>query len=281
MTAASATRVGPTDDKRRENAMTAVPSTTGHRGALAQGMTLAWRSLVPLRNEPGRLVQFLLQPVFMVVVFVLMFGAMSGDTEHAARFLLPGVLVQVALISTNATGMNLAEDIVNGVFDRFRSMPIARSAPLVGRVTADALTTAVTIAVALLAGIAAGFRITASPLGTLAGLALLLLFTLALSWVSAWLGLKAKSVASMQGVATAVLLPLTFGSSAFIPPANLPGVLRWWSSVNPVSHLADAVRALLTGAPVGPHVWVTLAWAAAVTACFVPLAVRAYTRRIR
>ncbi|GAB3889128.1 hypothetical protein GCM10027612_30930 [Microbispora bryophytorum subsp. camponoti] len=163
MTAASATRVGPTDDKRRENAMTAVPSTTGHRGALAQGMTLAWRSLVPLRNEPGRLIQFLLQPVFMVVVFVLMFGAMSGDTEQAARFLLPGVLVQVALISTNATGMNLAEDIVNGVFDRFRSMPIARSAPLVGRVTADALTTAVTIAVALLAGIAAGFRITASP----------------------------------------------------------------------------------------------------------------------
>ncbi len=280
MTVAPTTRVRPADD-RGENAMTATPFTTGRRGALAQGMTLAWRSLVPLRNELGRLIQFLLQPVFMIVVFVLMFGAMSGDPDHAARYLVPGVLTQVTLISTNTTGMNLAEDIVKGVFDRFRSMPIARSAPLIGRVAADALMTTVTIAVSLLAGIAAGFRITAAPLEALAGVALLLLFALALSWVSAWLGLKAKSVASMQGMATVILLPLTFGSSAFIPPANLPAALRWWSSINPISHLADAVRALLLGTPVGPHVWVTLAWAAAVTACFAPLAVRAYARRIR
>ncbi|GAA4595235.1 ABC transporter permease [Planotetraspora phitsanulokensis] len=251
------------------------------RNTFAQGMTLTWRSLVPLRNQPGELIQLLLQPIFMIVIFVVVFGAMSGDQGGAVQRLLPGVLTQVALTQTITTGMRLAEDIGNGVFDRFRSMPIARSAPLMGRILADTATMTLTIAVALLVGAAVGFRIRTSPLEALGGVALLLTFTLSLGWVSAWLGLRARSAASMQGMATAVLLPLTFGSTALIPAANLPGVLRWWANLNPVSHLADSLRALLTGGPVGAHVWITLGWCTAIAACFVPLAVRTYARRIR
>jgi oleandomycin transport system permease protein len=251
------------------------------RDTFAQGMTLTWRSLVPLRNQPGELIQLLLQPIFMIVIFVVVFGAMSGDRSGAVQHLLPGVLTQVALTQTITTGLRLAEDIGNGVFDRFRSMPIARSAPLMGRILADTATMTLTVAVALLVGAVVGFRIRTSALEALGGVALLLVFTLALGWVSAWLGLRAKSAASMQGMATAVLLPLTFGSTALIPAANMPGVLQWWAALNPVSHLADSLRALFTGGPVGAHVWVTLGWAAGIAACFVPLAVRAYSRRIR
>lgn len=131
--------------------------------------------------------------------------------------MLPGVLVQVSLMATISTGMNLATDIGNGVFDRFRTMPIARSAPLTGRVLADLLTLLITVAMSLAVGYAVGFRVTTDPLSALAGIGLVLVMALALSWGSAWIGLVAKSVTSMQGMATAVLLPLTFGSSAFVP----------------------------------------------------------------
>jgi ABC transporter DrrB family efflux protein len=250
--------------------------------ALSQGLTLAWRSLIPLKNNPGQLAGLLLQPVFMIIVFVYLFGgAAGGDRAGAVAYMLPGVLVQVSLMATISTGMNLATDIGNGVFDRFRTLPIARSAPLAGRVTADLLTLLLTIAMSLVVGYAAGFRITTGPLSTLAGIGLVLLLAMALSWGSAWLGLVAKSVTSMQGIATAVLLPLTFGSSAFVPATDMPGWLTWWMGVNPVSHLAGALRGLMGGGLRPADVWITLGWTAALLALFFPLALRAYNRRVR
>ncbi|GAA3216592.1 ABC transporter permease [Nonomuraea helvata] len=250
--------------------------------ALSQGLTLAWRSLIPLRNSPGQLLSMLFQPVFMIVIFVYLFGgAAGGDRAGAVAYMLPGVLVQVALMSTITTGMNLATDIGNGVFDRFRTMPIARSAPLAGRIMADLLTLLITIAMSMLVGYAVGFRVTTDPFSALAGLGLVLLLAMALSWGSAWIGLVAKSVTSMQGISTAVLLPLTFGSSAFVPATDMPGWLTWWMSVNPVSHLAGALRGFLTGGLHGSDLWITLGWTAALLALFVPLALRAYNRRVR
>ncbi|MEU1387150.1 MULTISPECIES: ABC transporter permease [unclassified Nonomuraea] len=250
--------------------------------ALSQGLTLAWRSLIPLRNNPGQLAGLLLQPVFMIVIFVYLFGgAAGGDRAGAVSYMLPGVLVQVALMATITTGMNLATDIGNGVFDRFRTMPIARSAPLAGRIMADLLTLLITIAMSLAVGYAVGFRVRTDPLSALAGIGLVLLMVTALSWGSAWIGLVAKSVASMQGIATAVLLPLTFGSSAFIPATGLPGWLTWWMGVNPVSHLAGALRGLLVGGLAASDVWITLGWAAALLALFAPFALRAYNRKVR
>lgn len=249
--------------------------------ALSQSLTLAWRSLIPLRNSPGQFAGMLLQPVFMIVIFVYLFGGSGGDRSGAVAYMLPGVLVQVALMSTITTGMNLATDIGNGVFDRFRTMPIARSAPLAGRVMADLLTLVITVAMSLLVGYAVGFRVTTSPFAALAGVGLVLLLSMALSWGSAWLGLVAKSVTSMQGMATAVLLPLTFGSSAFVPATDMPGWLTWWMGVNPVSHLAGSLRGLLGGGLRVSDVWITLGWTAALFALFAPLALRAYNRRVR
>ncbi|MEU7853820.1 ABC transporter permease [Nonomuraea sp. NPDC049141] len=250
--------------------------------AISQSLTLAWRSLIPLKNSPGQLIGMLLQPVFMIVVFVYLFGgAAGGDRDGAVLYMLPGVLVQVALMATIGTGMNLATDIGNGVFDRFRTMPIARSAPLAGRVLADLLTLLVTITMSLIVGYAVGFRVRTDPLSTLAGVGLVLLFAMALSWGSAWIGLIAKSVTSMQGISTAVLLPLTLGSSAFIPATDLPGWLTWWMGVNPVSHLAGAIRGLLVGGLRGADLWITFGWTAALLAVFTPLALRAYNRRVR
>ncbi|MEU6784353.1 ABC transporter permease [Nonomuraea angiospora] len=250
--------------------------------ALSQGLTLAWRSLIPLKNHPGQLFGLLFQPVFMIVIFVYLFGgAAGGDRAGAVAYMLPGVLVQVALMSTITTGMNLATDIGNGVFDRFRTMPIARSAPLAGRILADLLTLLITIVMSMVVGYAVGFRVTTGPLSALAGLGLVLLLAMALSWGSAWIGLVAKSVTSMQGMATAVLLPLTFGSSAFVPATDMPGWLSWWMGVNPVSHLAGALRGLLTGGSHASDVWITLGWTAGLLALFAPLALRAYNRRVR
>ncbi|MGP3918336.1 ABC transporter permease [Nonomuraea sp. 10N515B] len=250
--------------------------------ALSQGLTLAWRSLIPLKNNPGQLAGLLFQPVFMIVIFVYLFGgAAGGDRASAVAYMLPGVLVQVALMSTIATGMNLAGDIGNGVFDRFRTMPIARPAPLAGRILADLCTLVITIAMSLAVGYAVGFRVTTDPLSALAGIGLVLLLAMALSWGSAWIGLVAKSVTSMQQMATAVLLPLTFGSSAFIPATDLPGWLTWWMGVNPVSHLAGALRGLMVGGLHASDVWLTFGWTAALFVVFAPLALRAYNRRVR
>ncbi|MER6942389.1 ABC transporter permease [Nonomuraea sp. NPDC000554] len=250
--------------------------------AISQGLTLAWRSLVPLKNSPGQLAAMLFQPVFMIVIFVYLFGgAAGGNRDEAVLYMLPGVLTQVALMATIGTGMNLATDIGNGVFDRFRTMPIARSAPLAGRVLADMLTLLITMTMSMLVGYAVGFRVQTDPLSALAGIGLVLLLAMALSWGSAWIGLVAKSVTSMQGISTAVLLPLTFGSSAFIPATDLPGWLTWWMGVNPVSHLAGALRGLMVGGLHASDVWITLGWTAALFVFFVPLALRAYTRRVR
>lgn len=250
--------------------------------AVSQGLTLAWRSLVPLKNSPGQLVGMLIQPVFMIVVFVYLFGgAASGNRDEAVLYMLPGVLVQVSLMATIGTGLNLATDIGNGVFDRFRTMPIARSAPLVGRILADLFTMLITITMSVLVGYAVGFRVQTGPLSALAGLGVVLLFTAALSWASAWIGLVAKNVTAMQGMSTAVLLPLTLGSSAFIPSTNMPGWLQWWMGVNPVSHLAGALRGFMVGNLHASDVWISLGGAAVLFAVFVPLALRAYTRRVR
>ncbi|NUP03995.1 MAG: ABC transporter permease [Nonomuraea sp.] len=250
--------------------------------ALSQGLTLAWRSLIPLKNSPGQLAGLLFQPVFMIVVFVYLFGgAAGGDRAGAVAYMLPGVLVQVALMATITTGMNLATDIGNGVFDRFRTMPIARSAPLAGRIMADLLTLVITIAMSMAVGYVVGFRVRTDPLSALAGIGLVLLMAMALSWGSAWIGLVAKSVTSMQGLATAVLLPLTFGSSAFVPATDMPGWLSWWMGVNPVSHLAGALRGLMAGGLEAADVWITLCWAAALLALFAPMALRSYTRKVR
>lgn len=252
-----------------------------HSSALQQSLTLAWRNVVKIRRQPEALMDVSLQPIIFTVLFVFVFGgAIAGDWHDYLTYLVPGILVQTLMFATGGIGVALNNDISKGVFDRFRSLPIARSAPLVGAVFADVVRY-VTASVVLLAFAAAlGFRTTqgvpAAVLAVLVGIG----FAMCLSWVFVWIGLKVRSAGAVQGVGFLATFPLTFGSTALVQADTLPGWLQAFTKNNPVTHLIDAVRGLLLGGPVAePLAW-TAGWGALLLVVFVPLAMRAYRRRV-
>ena len=215
------------------------------RQTAANALTLAWRSLAQLRHSPEKLLDVVLMPVVFLVLFLYVFGgAITGSTHGYLELLLPGLFAQMAVFATMSLGTALAEDIHKGVFDRFRSLPIARSTPLIGAVLGD---TARFIAVMVMLtgfGTALGFRFHTGPLQILAAYGLAYVFYLAFCWVSVLIGLIAPSPQSVQGFAFIYTMPLTFGSSVLMPNVSSePGWLQAWVKVNPVTDLADAVRA--------------------------------------
>jgi oleandomycin transport system permease protein len=178
-------------------------------------------------------------------------------------------------------GIALCEDIHKGVFDRFRSLPISRSAPLVGAVLGDTVRFAVVMSVLTGFGSLLGFRFHTGVLPVLAAFALAYVFYLAVCWLSVLIGLVAPSPETVQGIAFIFIMPLVFGSSILMPSTeNLPGWLQAWVKVNPVTHLADAVRGLTVGGPVASHAMYALAWAAGIVVVAFPLAMRMYRRRV-
>ncbi|WP_020578023.1 ABC transporter permease [Actinopolymorpha alba] len=248
--------------------------------ALRHGLTLTWRSLLKIRRNPEALIDVTLQPIIFVVLFVFIFGgAISGDWRSYLQFVLPGLMVQTIVFSTMGTGIALNTDIDKGVFDRFRSLPIARSGPLVGAVLGDLVRYALSLAVLLGFGAVLGFDFTGGFLGALAGCALVMGFALALCWAWVWLGVTMKKPQGVQGVGILLMFPLTFGSNVFVQAGTLPGWLQAFVSVNPVTYLVDATRGLILGGPVAQPVLSSLAWMAGLLVAFVPLALRAYRRR--
>ncbi|TDC80436.1 ABC transporter permease [Streptomyces hainanensis] len=246
---------------------------------LAHSATLAWRSLVKMVRTPEQLVDVTMQPVIFVVMFVyLLGGAISGSTSEYLTFLLPAIMVQTVVFATVPTGVNLNTDIRKGVFDRFRSLPIARSAPLLGAVLGDMVRFVVCVVVLLGFGYALGFRIGTDPLSAFAACLLMMLFAFSLIWVSVLLGLTAREPGSVQGIMFLAMFPLTFGTNMISPTGTMPGWLQWWVEVNPVTDVMAAARGLLTSGPVAGPVISTLLWSAGLFAVFFPLAVRAYRR---
>jgi oleandomycin transport system permease protein len=246
-----------------------------------QTMTLAWRSLVQIKHNPAELLDLSIQPVMFVLLFTYVFGgAISGSTGDYLTFALPGIIVQNALFASVTTGVGLNTDLTKGVFDRLRSLPIARSAPLAGRIVADTTKQAWSIALILTLGFVMGFRVDNGPYGVLGAFALLLVFSLAASWIAVLVGLLASDPEKVQIFAFVVIFPLTFTSNAFVPTDTMPGWLQAWVDVNPVTILADAVRGLLTGDASASLVGKSLLWAAAIAAVFAPLAVRQFKRRV-
>ncbi|MGH3447162.1 MAG: ABC transporter permease, partial [Nocardioidaceae bacterium] len=178
-----------------------------------------------------------------------------------------------------AIGQNLNQDIEKGVFDRFRSLPIARSAPLVGIVLADFVRYLVLFAITLGFGMLLGFSVQTDPLSVLAALGISMAFGLCFSWVSVFVGMKARTSGAVQGIMFLLVLPLSFASSTFVAPSTMPGWLESFVNVNPITHLVDTVRGLMVGGPVAtPLLW-TLLWMGILLVVFVPLALRAYKRR--
>ncbi|MEV4313953.1 ABC transporter permease [Actinocrispum sp. NPDC049592] len=239
---------------------------------------LCGRGVRRIRRNPAYLVDVTVQPVLFLVMFVYLFGgAIAGDRGTYLRDLVPGLMVPTAVLASIAVGAGLSTDVTTGVFDRFRSMPIPRSAPLTGAVLADVVRYLIAFVVLLTAGVLMGFRVRTGPLEVLAAAGLLVLAGLCFCWVSVYIGMVARRAASVQGVAVAVFMPFVFGSNVFVAGDTMPGWLRSWSAINPVSLLADVERGLLNGGT-GPLA-AALAWLAGVGLVFFPLAMRAYRRR--
>ncbi|GIE75215.1 transport permease protein [Actinoplanes philippinensis] len=253
---------------------TLAPPLARHSAALAK------RSLIKTMRTPEALIDVTIQPVIFLLLFTYLFGgAITGDRHTYLQFLLPGMLAQSLAMGGVALGQNLNADIEKGVFDRFRSLPISRAAPLVGAVLADVVRYLSVCVVLLLFGSIMGFRVETGFLPAVAAVALSIGFGLCFCWISVWVGMMVRTSGAVQGVMFLLVLPLTFGSPVFVATDTLPGWLQAFVSVNPITPLVKTIRGLLIGGPVAGPLTTTLMFMAGLLVIFVPLALRAYSRR--
>ncbi len=251
----------------------------GVRATLGDIAGVTGRNLRRIVRTPRLLVLASIQPVMFVLLFRYVFGgAIQTPGLDYVEYLLPGVFVQTALFGGASTSVGLADDLRSGIIERFRSLPMARSAVLAGRTLADLVRNVVVLALMLAVGVAVGFRFQGGVGANLAGLGLVLAFGYAFSWVFALIGLLVGDPESAQVAGFLPLFPLVFASSAFVPVASMPGWLQAFATVQPVSITVDAVRALVTGTPLGDAGWQCLLWTAVILVVFSALGVRAYRR---
>ncbi|MBV1850031.1 ABC transporter permease [Catellatospora tritici] len=269
---------------RRLTAADIAARTTSHnsvRQTLGQTMSMAWRATKKMRRNPEQFFDVTVQPLLFTAMFAyLLGGGMAGSVQAYLPLVIPGILAQTALTACMATGVQLREDMEKGVFDRFKSLPMARIAPLAGPMIADLLRYAIASTLTFLTGIAMGYR----PGGGVAGVVLAILLTMvagwSLAWVFTWVGTLARSAQSVQGISMMIMFPLTFMSNALVPVETLPGWLAAFVKVNPVSYVVTATRDLANDGQITGHVGWALVSCAAVIAIFAPLSVRGYKRHL-
>jgi ABC-2 type transport system permease protein len=215
-----------------------------------------------------------------MLLFRYVFGGAidTGGTSYV-NFLVPGILIQTVAFGSTFTAVGVATDLTRGIIDRFRSLPMMSSAVLVGHTVADLVRNTISSIVMILVGLAVGFRPQASVTDWLLVLAIVLLFTLAMSWLSAIMGLLAKSVEAVQWISFVFIFPLTFASSAFVPTEGMPTVLRVFAENQPVTQVIEAIRALVTGGPIGNHGWLALTWNIGILIVAIPLATYLFRRQ--
>ncbi len=251
------------------------------REALTQITTLAWRALIKMSRNPEQLVDVTFMPVLFTVMFGLMFGgAVSGSTAHYLPTLTPGIIAMTTITACVAAGIQLREDMDKGVFDRFRSLPIARIAPLAGPMLADLARYAIAAGITLTVGVIMGYRPGGGVPGVLAGVVLAVITGWSIAWIFLWIGTRARSVGAVQGMSMMIMFPLAFLSNAFVPVDSLPGWLQAVTRVNPVSHVVSALRDLMNDGALTAQVGWALLGCATVAAIFIPLAVRSYSRQV-
>jgi ABC transporter DrrB family efflux protein len=241
---------------------------------------MASRQLRKILRRPMYIVYLFVQPVIFVLLFRYVLGG-AINTGHVSYvdYLMPGIIVMTATFGALTTGLGLTEDMAAGVVDRFRSLPIARSAVLIGRTGADLVTNAVSLGVMLLIGLAVGFRPSQPIYDVALGFALVLAFAYVFSWISAFVGVTVRNPEAAQSVGFIWVFPLVFASSAFVPTAHMPEVVRAFAEINPVTLAVNAARALMIGhgQALGPALG-TLAWLTGLLLVFIPLSVRAFRR---
>jgi ABC-2 type transport system permease protein/oleandomycin transport system permease protein len=254
---------------------------SGFRYALSDTLVLAKRSFMRIPRAPDLLLSFTVQPIMFVLLFAYVFGgAIETPGYSYIDFLMPGIIVQTMSFGGFVTALGLSEDLKKGLIDRFRSLPMSRSAVLAGRTLADVVTNSISITVMLVVGIIAGFSFDAPLLHIVGGILLLLLFGYAFSWVFAFVGLTASSTESAQSLGFMFIFPLTFVSSAFVPVESMPGALRTFAEVNPFTTVVDAMRSLFLGTPAGNDIWGAVAWSLGIALVFAFLSVRRYKRAV-
>ena len=248
--------------------------------AAAAALTFGWRGMLKVRHVPEQLLDVTITPVMFVLLFTYIFGgAIAGSTGEYLDYLLPGILVMSVLFNTVYSGIALNTDLTKGVVDRFRSLPIWRTAPLLGSLLGDSVRYVISGTVIILLGVILGYRPRAGAGGAAAALGLVVLFAFGLSWVFTTMGLLLRSPNAVMNAGFMGIFPLTFLSNVFVDPATMPGWLGAFVDVNPISILATAARGLMDGAPDAGRIATVLAVAAALTVVFAPLTTRLYRRR--
>lgn len=273
MTTTTATTTSPANLQLRED----------HPRPVSDALTMAWRNLLNIRRNPQLLVFATIQPVVFVLMFRYVFGGAiaatwDGHPVPYVDFLMPGIFVQTVTFGALTTGVGLAEDLQKGLIERFRSLPIARSAVLLGRTWADLFRNLFVVLLMTVVGFLVGWQIATDVLGLVAALLLVLAFAYSLSWLFAIVGLISPDAETAQAASFPILAPLVFASSAFVPVDTMPGWLQAFANHQPVSAVCNAARALTLGGPTTSYVLQALAWIVGIIVVCAPLAVRRYRR---
>jgi ABC-2 type transport system permease protein len=247
--------------------------------APSAALTFAWRGILKIKHVPEQLFDVTLTPILFTVLFTYLFGgALAGSPREYLHFLLPAILVMTVLFTTVYSGVTLNTDVTKGVIDRIRSLPISRSAPLVGPLLSDSVRYLLASLVTLTVGVILGYRPDGGVTGVLAALALLLVFAFSLSWFFMVVGLTLRTPNAVLNLSFATLFPVTFMTNSFVDPSTMPGWVQAVVHNNPISHLVSAERALMAGTT-PDDIWKVLLTAAILTVGFAPLTTRLYSKR--
>jgi len=248
-------------------------------GPLTAALAYGWRGMLKVKHVPEQLLDVTITPVMFVLMFTYLFGgAVAGSTSAYLDYILPGNLVMSVLFTTVYCGISLNTDKTKGVIDRFRSLPVWRPAPLLGALLGDTVRYCLAGTVIIVLGVALGFRPDAGVPGAVAALALVVVFSFGLSWVFSTLGLLLRSPSAVMNAGFMAIFPLTFLSNVFVDPRTLPGPLKAFVDVNPISLLTTATRGLMHGTATTAEIAVVLAVAGGLTLVFAPLTTRLYGR---
>lgn len=251
------------------------------RYTITDSAALMRRNLTHIYRVPALIIFTAIQPVMFTLLFRYVFGGAIHTNEGTyVNYLIPGIVIQTACFASVTTAIGLSTELSAGVIDRFRSMPIARSAVLLGRLGSDSLRILMTVIILMAVGYAVGFRISTGVGDTIAMIALSVGFGISVCCVSAWIGLSLKDPESVQSFAFIWIFPVTFASGVFVPVASMPGWLQDFARNNPVTLLAEAARNLTIGSPAGNSLWLSAVWLVGITAVFGYLAVRAYRKAV-
>ncbi|RVW01149.1 ABC transporter permease [Rhodococcus xishaensis] len=250
------------------------------RDSVAHTFTMAYRGILKIKHNPQQLVDVVLVPIVFTAMFTYIFGgAISGDVQSYLPIIIPGILVQTVITTSIVTGTQLRDDMDKGVFDRFKSLPIARIAPLSGALLADVVRYLIATTITIVVGLAMGYRPDGGFVGVVSAALLIMLCAFAISWIFALMGVLMSSAAAVQGISMLILFPLTFMSNAFVPADTMPGWVQAFVNINPVSLLVTAVRELANDGHFGINTVWALVGAAVIVGIMAPLTVRTFMRK--